>query len=513
MPAIFLRTRDGVLDPGQRQAFAELEQRLASGGRKVLLHLHGGLVNEAQGVAIAERLSGREPDGFGLAPDWEQIYVVWRTGALETIRDNWTDLFENDRLYKVLLKRVLGFVADKLGVPSLGGRSAFSSFALTPAEITARLEAHPGGNPFGDVDLLISSDSPAGRGPTLATQSDAAIIGEITLSLQLDPEFNAAAEDIAAALTVDPISGRSAAPHGDPSQGGDSFGRLDAEVRTALRPLVAGQDDARALFSALGVTQFFIKHAAAIVLRVIRRFRKGRDHGFYATVVEELARELYGDLVGSTVWQMMKKDAAQHFGPAGLGSELLGAVTSASNNRLAVTAHSAGAIWVTRMLEAMVRSSRSSTFDLALLAPAVRMDLFAKAVEAGGGRIDRLRVFTMADALERADPVLGEGYGYIYPSSLLYLISGLFEAEADGDAFVDAPLLGLQRFLIGDPSWVKEPGQEAAIRGVTRFLTFPNHGVVYSQVSAGPGLSSQAKSHGGFDSEPVTVASIAHFLE
>lgn len=49
---------------------------------------------------------------------------------------------------------------------------------------------------------------------------------------------------------------------------------------------------------------------AAIAYRVIRRHVRGRDHGFYPTVVEELLRELYLANLGAWVWDQMKEKAA-----------------------------------------------------------------------------------------------------------------------------------------------------------------------------------------------------------
>ena len=51
---IFL-TRDGKLDAVDLPAFTSLVQRLTNKQSKVLLHIHGGLVNQAAGQAAAQR--------------------------------------------------------------------------------------------------------------------------------------------------------------------------------------------------------------------------------------------------------------------------------------------------------------------------------------------------------------------------------------------------------------------------------------------------------------------------
>jgi hypothetical protein len=56
MATSILLTRDGKLDAANEAQFAALSQRLTEKRSKVLLHLHGGLVNQASGLAAAQRL-------------------------------------------------------------------------------------------------------------------------------------------------------------------------------------------------------------------------------------------------------------------------------------------------------------------------------------------------------------------------------------------------------------------------------------------------------------------------
>ena len=85
-------TTDGKLDAGETQSVAEFAASLRKPGARLLLHLHGGLVDEQHGRETANRLMGPPPDGWGLSDDWTQAYVVWRTGVWETLQNNWTDL-------------------------------------------------------------------------------------------------------------------------------------------------------------------------------------------------------------------------------------------------------------------------------------------------------------------------------------------------------------------------------------------------------------------------------------
>lgn len=511
MPVTVLRSRNGVLDVADQPQLAALKTRLlAAGGQaRVLVHIHGGLVPQAKGEEIAARLSGSGPHAFNCPGDWEQVYIVWRSGAFETIRTNWMDLAHNDRLYNALLKKLLGFVAGKLKLPDGTGRSAGAVSGLSPAEIQRRLNAQ-GDNPFADVDAAVNAGRPLGRGVETPEQDDDSLVQEFSTALRLDPEFTEVAADIDAAINP-PSAGRGGASGvGDAAAGFAILTRLDAQVRQDLDATVS-LSVARAVPSALGVLKGLIEHAAKIAVRVIKRYRQGRDHHFQATVVEELARELYGDLLGATIWGMMKQDGADHFAPGGLGVALIEAFNAQPLARLLVTAHSAGTIWAAEMLRAAAAKAGPKA-DMVFLAPAVRVSQFASALAAGGAMLGRFRSFAMKDEVERADAVLGSGAGWIYPSSLLYLVSGLFE-NLGANALPDAAILGMQRFQQIDPTVLADAAEVAAAQSVNAFLQGRADSTVYSKVTGpSPGLSSDSTSHGDFDNEPHTLESVATFF-
>jgi len=518
MDATILATRNGRLDSTDVERLASLKERLGEDPSRILLHLHGGLVDEAAGRGIANRLSGAAPEGLGLADDYEKVFVVWRTGAFETLGANWPELFENDRIYKVLLRRIIKFAARKLHLGDAAGpaRGAAPAAVLSDEDIEAELSSPSARIPFAHVDAALgASPGSAGRGRAATAEDDDALAAEFEMELAGDTELGDAAEDLAAGLSVETSGSRAPLLNGDPVAGRASLGRLNPAIQDKLKAQSPKEPASRAVFTALGVTTFFVQHGVAIILRIVRRYRHKRGHGFYATVVEELARELYGDLVGATIWGMMKKDAADPFGGDATlaGAVLVDALSAKPWARMTITAHSAGSIWAASLLRAIAAlpEAPARKIDLVLLAPAVRMDVFAETLKAAGHLIGTARMFTMEDALESADAVLGHDKGYIYPASLLYLVSGLFE-EAKAEAFVDAPVLGMQRFLEGDPSWLDDPAQEAAVRTVQAFFAQPGHQIVYSKHDGGEGLTTHSDTHGGFDSEPTTVGSVAFFL-
>jgi hypothetical protein len=256
---------------------------------------------------------------------------------------------------------------------------------------------------------------------------------------------------------------------------------------------------------------FLIKHASAIVIRIIRRFRAGRDHGFYATVLEEFVREMYLDLIGAAVWGMMKKDAADHFLTDGFGTALIKAFVEGRPSLVAVCGHSAGAIWATALIKAVAAMPDPPDMRIVFLAPAVRLDQIVEVIDPKPGFIKAFRMFTMRDELERIDPVLGLGTAAIYPSSLLYLISGILEDE-NAEAFPDAPLLGMQRFLGEDSAWLGDDKQIADVRRVKTFLNGAGSSIVWSTTEGEAGLSSSALAHGAFDDDQPTLKSVATFF-
>lgn len=120
-------------------------------------------------------------------------------------------------------------------------------------------------------------------------------------------------------------------------------------------------------------------------------------------------------------------------------------------------------------------------------------------------------MFAMSDALERADCLLGPKLGFIYPSSLLYLVSGLFE-QVEADGLVDAPLVGMQRFLSSDSVWLEDKKEGPSLKAVQAFLSDGPNKTVFSKAQGAAGLNCDSTSHGGFDDNPATLASVATYF-
>jgi len=504
---IFL-TGNGIADPGQTDRLAALETRLKKPGAKLLLHLHGGLVDEPAGVEGATRLSGRTADSWNCDDDWVQVYVVWRTGIVEQARRNWPDLVRDDRLYQVILTKLIRFIARKIGIPAhSGARSIDAQLSLDEASVRRRIlglgTADERRNPFADIEPHFGSDVAEGaRSSVLSPQSDTAMATEFQGELRDDPAYSTAVRDLNAAVN-EGLPGRAGAIGGDPETGYAMYRKLSDAIKEEIGPVET--EEHRTARGPVAVSLLILEHAGRVAFRCFKRFRNQRDHGFHATIVEELCRELYADLIGAKFWGMMTRDAAEHFEGEGFGSALLATLRNVpAPERFVISGHSAGSIWASHMLLAMKEAGMDQRAKLLLLAPAVRQDLFARVIDGAGELIESCTMFTMSDDLERADAVLGQDKGYIYPSSLLYCVSGMFE-ERDATGYVDAPLLGMRRFA--DAGWMSNEERVDA-KTIAQFFDSDENQIILAPAA---GIC-EANCHGCFDDEPMTLASAAAYF-
>jgi hypothetical protein len=249
---------------------------------------------------------------------------------------------------------------------------------------------------------------------------------------------------------------------------------------------------------------------AKLIINIVRRHQTGRDHGLYPTIIEEIFRAFYLDRIGGWVWGRMKNTAKGMWRESTTGAEIentaIGTYFLAKLSSFQVAhpdvtidtvGHSAGSIAICHLIDAI--SDR--LFDLKIrnvlfLAPACTSDLFHTHIVGKQHLYQNFRMFTMTDESEQQD-VLVKG---IYPRSLLYLISGVLEDEAD------TPIAGM-KFHIGEIgsrvatniSFQQYPNDDSKLRDINNFLS-KNNRLVLSPTPAGAavGLSSKATSHGDF---------------
>ena len=200
----------------------------------------------------------------------------------------------------------------------------------------------------------------------------------------------------------------------------------------------------------------------------------------------------------SAPWQSVKRSAVTASEPGGGAhyvAQRLARFCYENPGRITVHAagHSAGAIFHSRFVPAASALGVSTFGSLQLLAPAIRVDDFESTLlPMIGTRIDRFAMYTMNAAAELADSCFR-----LYPKSLLYLVSEVFERPAD------APLLGLERSVRGSGELLSafglDPEQQCAAE-VIWSPTWPD---------APEGSRSSARTHGGFDNDVDTMNSVA----
>jgi hypothetical protein len=249
------------------------------------------------------------------------------------------------------------------------------------------------------------------------------------------------------------------------------------------------------------------RRGVKVLAAVLKRFASGRDHGVYTTVVEELLRGLYLANAGHLVWSQMKQDTRDAFGddPQRHGGtafvQRLAGMDRGDTARTILVGHSTGAVYICELLKhADAVLPPGVKFDVVLLAPACTFKLFAHTLRDHGQRIGNLRVFTMEDALERADQLRRP----VYLRSLLYFVSGVVEDEPD------QPILGMQRYHEADGPYREEDFPE--VDAVRRHIARRHDQVVWSIADGDSGLRTAARKHGDFDNDDDTLASVAHLV-
>lgn len=448
---------------------------------RTVIHLHGGLVNEQGGRAIADRLDPYYSQA-GLLP----VFFVWETGLFETIGNNLRRIAGED-IYQKLLAKLLRHLAGKLFLDMPGAKAATETCPLpSPVEIQEQL-----------AGVSVDQEPYAGRPPVSTTEFTSAEEARFATELETDPAFQQAVANVLAGLAIEPPPGSKS-----PAQPVKPALTLMSQSVTAELKAGATKPGSKGLMEVAGL----IKHATKILFRVIKRFAQKRDHGLYTTIVEELLRELYVDAIGWRVWGSMKDDARDNFAaPAGdqisgghlLMSELQKAVQARVAQglpapKVSIIGHSAGTIFACELLKHVAQHCPAvSLHRLVFLAAACRCDLFADVLQRHAQRPlwQAFRSFALSDELER-------GYWevpLVYPRSLLYLVSGLVETENGGSAF-DMPLAGMQRYMSQTTVYTQQE-----VIAVRQQMLGPPSLSAWSIQDSGPGWRINAVKHGAVD--------------
>lgn len=455
---------------------AHLEQHQLD---RIGIYLHGGLVDEQAGMAGAERFR-QVFAGAGL----HGISLVWETGWWETIQKNLTTVFST-KLFQWLVEKVIEKLLQQftgLGAKGPGGAQVKGADLLQDASV--------------DIEFANQARRQLEAKSALDLEKwRKEWEGELELDIEADQQFQQ--------------------------------WYLDQDQRTELfdDPTLSLESDTHAPRDKAGITWLAVaSKLASIAYRVGTRFWNGRDHGLHATTVEEVFREFYlTDLLKTLEWDNMKlaaremwlpneglSDLSQHVGTYFL-DQLIALKQRRPGLTIDLVAHSAGAI-VTCALFAVLRKRYAEQIALRnviFLAPASTSLLFHAQMLQGSPLFSNFYLFTMPDELERRDAVMRPAHAslqVVYPSSLLYVVSGMFEEE------VDAPLLGMIRFSSG-----QRPFDSQKLQKIRNFLLAPGkQRLILSSANppaSAEALASCATSHSEFSSESRTMQSIRLILQ
>lgn len=440
-----------------------------SGKNKLIVYIHGGLVNAADGLERAERVRRYFEDiAYPLT-------FVWETGLAETVRDNLSTIARSEFYWKVIKYSIRHAARFILNEPL--GMAQIDSY-LKNNQLFEYVDDRAQG-------LNISEDG--------LNEIDSRVSKDVSEELERDKEIDDIIKREIPALPLLNVS-------------------FAKEVATEVARGIAGVTTTKARI-ALSV--------ARITYRVIRRFKEHRDHKFYPTTVEETLREFYLDDAGAWVWDGMKNKAATMWQPNdGLngndrhpGRYFLEKLASYQNafNRTPLTVdfvgHSAGSIVIGNMISevdeyfsnAHPRRARQqqiiSLKNILFLAPACTSDFFFNNVIGKQNCFNDFRMFTMKDKLETSDHMVPG----LYNSSLLYFISGVLEHDDGGDH----PIAGLVRHSTG-----QRPYDFGRLGEVSNYLRQPNRMVLSKAIGQPAGLNSTARTHGGFGDDLPTIQSI-----
>lgn len=450
--------------------------------QKLLLYFHGGLVSEQAGMEIAS----------GLLPIFSEagaypVFFIWQAGISEILLNNIQDIFR-ERIFQTLKEKVLQYALGKLQ-QSNGERAVGLIRPESAINVqTEILTPTNGQEPYRHID---PSTLP-GPGPLTEQekkQFETALLLDPVLTVETRSIVSAPAGNTRSALPVTSV-----------------HTLMSDDIVEELRAEAANPGERGGLLPIA-----LLKHGVAILVRVVERFAASRDHGVYPTVIEELLRELYLDRVGKLFWDETKKDTADAFGtdPDCGGTAFCAALkeklAAGASPRIILVGHSTGAVYINELLKHFVPlldaepKLKDVTFDIIFLAPACTIAAFEETRKAYGHRIHGLRIFAMHDALETQDACIP----LLYTRSLLYLVSGVAEGEAD------TPLLGMERFFSG-----KAPYSDAVTLSARSFLLddLTRNRFVWSKAANGDGLSSASTSHGGFDDDATTRLSMQNII-
>ena len=418
---------------------------------------------------------------------------MWESGLLEILKNNLREI-AREPIFQHLRKRFAEFLLSRL---TQGDAERAHVMLRAPPQARAVSNS---------IDTALDSQNEASliSGDLAALAEVAALTADHELRLQAELERDSVLNE-----EILKVSSGLRLPHEIERDSVIRGPRIVRSTATLMDPTLLNEIVDRPHSCARGTlsTVKLARTAIEILGRVIRRYAEHRDHGFHATIVEEILRTLYLANAGKLVWDLIKRDTAgafgddpQLYGGTALLHHLMRRFRDGSVSRFTLVGHSTGAIFISEFLDKAREVLPSERFGVVFLAPASTLDKTWQTLEEHRERISGFRMFSMSDENERADCLIP----VVYPYSLLYFVSGVLEEEAD------EPILGMQCFLDGQ----RYPA--ASFPTLEQFRSFLLHNdghAVWSVSDLAPtGFRSEARGHVEFDRDDATMESVAWIL-
>lgn len=416
------------------------------------IHFHGGLVSRDYAL---KNIAAPLTDRYAQAKAYP-LFFVWESGLKEAILNNKKDVIQ-DPAFCELVKKVSEWVLKK--VSNTGGVSFKGAGGQAIAdEDQFRLEYDRWIANARDIPPVEDSDiagDAAAKTRGAAGEPDIDLLAnEIELQLDNDPRFKEVIQETFNAANPPSVD---VSTKGAGTKKRADMLLLSSYALDEIFPPEDGTSEAdgkvktRGLFTWAKVAYYVAK----LVIEVVKRFRSDRDHGVYCTVIEEVLRNAYGDLIGATVWNAMKKDTLDSFAarPDACGLLVVQKIKALEEagkrfKKITLVGHSTGAIYICNFLDAAKAAGLATPICVLFLAPEVTCERFAAALDAHESTyLKDFRMFAMNDAREIEDQMLKP----FYTRSLLYFVSGLLEGNVTRGKWtgtLDMPLVGMERFFI-----------------------------------------------------------------
>lgn len=491
-PEHFLDLVDGRFAQTSASDLDTLFQRLTSDpGNHLVVHFHGGLVPRNSAHASGRVLLDTYR-GAGTYP----VFFVWNTDLLTAVGRNLDEIAKEKAFRRLVLRAgqlVLGKLAESLLPPGARSTGTLDVPSLKALPREDDLEAL--GRELDAREAALRVDRVAMD--ELTPQQEEHVKRELTTDRVLNEE----AQKIAAGLRDPATVEAELRTRGSSTVRGSTSTLMSASI---LQEIAAETPEPGA--RGIGTLITLARFGGQVVRAVIRRYRNGRDHGLYATVVEEVLRALYIDNVGVLVWNAMKNDTRDAFGGDGAihgGTAFLERLAAhwPEGRRVTLVGHSTGAIYIGRFLEAADRVlPQGRKFDVVFLAPACSFSFMHERLDLFRRRVANIRSFGLSDAAERAY----WEFPPIIKGSLLYFVSGVLEEDE-----ADMPLVGMERYFSG-----RGPYDRDDVREVAAYLGPDARVWAGGMDDLGPGRRCAGPRHGSFDDQDETMReSLAHVLQ